>query len=83
MGQNSEYLILNCYYTNGVLNSYGDIEVKMSAFEELDDMKRTNEFISRAFDKPIIDLDNFPNVYTEGVEDSVGVTGIGFTGTIN
>jgi len=60
-----EYLILNCYYTNGILGSYGDIEVKMSAFEALDDLKSTNEFISHAFDKPIIDLDNFPNIYVE------------------
>lgn len=72
-----EYLILNCYYTNGVLNSYGDTEVKMSAFEALNDLKRTNEFISHAFDKEIIDLDNFPNIYTEveGVSDYVGSTG--------
>lgn len=57
-----EYLIIECHYKNDIPNAYGE-SVKMNGYEELDDMRSANSLMSTAFDKDIIDLDNFPNIF--------------------
>lgn len=57
-----EYLVIECHYTDGKPRAYGE-RVRMDGYEEVDDIKSTSERIINAFDKPIIDLDNFPNEY--------------------
>lgn len=57
-----EYLIIECHYKNDIPHSYGE-SVKMNGYEELDDMKSANSLMSGAFDKDIIDLDNFPSIF--------------------
>lgn len=56
-----EYIIFTCYYTNGVLDSYGISEI--GYYDDFEDMQKSFEKIQKAFKKPIIDLDNFPSVF--------------------
>lgn len=60
--EHREFLIFSCYYTNGIADSYGISDI--GYFEDLYDAKKSFSKIQKALDKPIIDLDNFPNIYT-------------------
>lgn len=57
-----EYLIIECHYENEIPRSYGESN-KMDNYEELDELKSANSLMSTAFEKEILDLDNFPNVF--------------------
>ena len=57
-----EFLIFTCYYTNGIAGSYGISDI--GYFNDLDDARGSLRNIEKALYKPIIDLDNFPNIYT-------------------
>lgn len=57
-----EFLIISCYYEHGKPTGYGE-SVKMSGWEEVEDLKKTNKLIELAFEKDIIDLDNFPKTF--------------------
>lgn len=59
-----EYLIVECHYENEIPRSYGESN-KMSGYEELGDMKSANSLMSTAFEKEVIDLDNFPNTFQD------------------
>lgn len=59
-----EYLIIECHYENEIPRSYGE-SVKMNGYEELHEMKNANRLMSTAFEKEVLDLDNFPNVFKE------------------
>ena len=59
-----EYLIIECHYENEIPRSYGE-SVKMNGYEELHEMKNANSLMSTAFEKEVLDLDNFPNVFKE------------------
>lgn len=52
--------IIECYYTNGVLDSYSGKE-NFYEFDSLEDVMSTHKLIGEAFAKPTIDLDNFPH----------------------
>lgn len=60
--EHREFLIFTCYYTNGIAGSYGISDI--GYFEDLDNAKKSFQKIEKALYKPIIDLDNFPNIYT-------------------
>jgi hypothetical protein len=57
-----EFLVIECHYTDGKPRAYGEA-VRMNGYEVMEEIKTTNEQIIKAFDKPVIDLDNFPNEY--------------------
>jgi hypothetical protein len=59
-----EYLIIECHYENKVPKSYGE-SVKMNGYEELHELKSANSLMSTAFEKDVINLDNFPNIFQE------------------
>ncbi len=59
-----EYLIVECHYENEIPRSYGESN-KMSGYEELHELKSANRLMSTAFEKEVIDLDNFPNTFQE------------------
>jgi hypothetical protein len=59
------FCIIEAYYTKGKLDSYSTKE-DFYTFEEYKDVENTHKYISEAFKKPIIDLDNFPNEYVDG-----------------
>jgi len=54
------FYVTECYYTNGVLDGYSTKE-NFYEFDSLEDVMSTHKLISEAFNKPIIDADNFPN----------------------
>lgn len=56
-----EYLIFTCYYKNGVPNAYGISSI--GYYDDVEDMKKTFDNIQKAFNKEIIDLENFPSVF--------------------
>lgn len=56
-----EYLIFTCYYTNGFPDSYGISEI--GHYDVFEDMQKSFDKIQKAFKKPIIDLDNFPEEF--------------------
>lgn len=57
------FSIIEVYYDkDGKAESYAEINA-LSDWENLKDLKSTYELIDGAFDKPIINLDNFPNEY--------------------
>ncbi len=56
-----EYLIITCYYTNGVADSYGISDI--GYYEDIDSMKKSFDKIQRCLNEPILDLNNFPNPY--------------------
>lgn len=61
VGEYREYLIFTCYYKNGIPDAFGISEI--GHYDDIDDMEKSFEKIQKAFKKPIIDLDNFPNIY--------------------
>ncbi len=61
MGKYREYLIITCYYTNGVADSYGISDI--GYYEDMNDMRSSFSKIQRCLNEPILDLNNFPNVY--------------------
>jgi hypothetical protein len=65
------YSIFECYYDeNGVPDSNIDDNSNiLGCWEYLEDLKGTYDLIKLAFEKPIIDLDNFPNIFTEDTND--------------
>lgn len=55
------FSIIEVYYDkNGKPEGYIDKKNSLSNWEDLEDLKGTWELIGKAFEKPIIDLDNFP-----------------------
>lgn len=56
-----EYLIFTCYYKNGFPDAYGISSI--GHYDDIEDMEKSFEKIQKAFKKPIIDLDNFPNIF--------------------
>lgn len=58
------FSIAECYYSDGVLDSYSSKE-NMYYYESVEDIINTHAKIAEAFAKPIIDLDNFPNEWHE------------------
>ena len=58
-----EFLVIECHYTDGKPRGYGEA-VRMNGYEVMEEIKTANEQIIKAFDKPTLDLDNFPNEYT-------------------
>jgi hypothetical protein len=59
-----EYLIIECHYENEVPRSYGESN-KMDGYEELHELKSANSLMSTAFEKEVLNLDDFPNVFKE------------------
>ena len=59
------FSIVEVYYDNkGIPNGYTEPN-PLSNWEELSDLMGTYKLIGEALDKPIIDLDNFPNEWIE------------------
>ena len=59
------FSILEVYYDkDGNVNGYID-ETKnsLAAWEDYDDLKGTHELMKLAFEKPILDLDNWPKFF--------------------
>ena len=63
IGEYREYLIFTCYYKNGFPDAYGISGI--GHYDDFDDMEKSFEKIKKAFNKPIIDLDNFPNIFNQ------------------
>lgn len=59
-----EFLIIECHYENDVPRSYGE-SVKMNGYEELHEMKSANLLMAGAFEKEVLNLDDFPNTFKE------------------
>lgn len=59
------FCIIEAYYDNGKLGSYSS-KKDFYTWEIFKDVKGTHKLITKAFDKPVIDLDNFPNEYGKG-----------------
>jgi hypothetical protein len=61
------FSICEVYYDeNGVPDGYIQPDKNpLGNWEDLEDLSRTWEMIGPAFEKPIIDLDNFPNEWSE------------------
>ena len=57
-----EYLIISCYYTDGKPDGYGE-NTMMNGFEELHELNNANSLMATAFEKDILNLDEFPNIY--------------------
>lgn len=55
--------IAEVYYTEGVPHSYCSVGTCLTGWADLQDLKGTYDKIASAFEKPIIDLDNFPNEF--------------------
>lgn len=63
IGEYREYLIFTGYYKNEVLDSYGISETHH--YDDVEDMQKSFKKIQKAFKKPVIDLDNFPNIFNQ------------------
>lgn len=60
------YKIVSVYYDeNKVINGYGDRDFALIDYESISDMKYDLEKSLLAYDKPILNLDNFPNEWKE------------------
>lgn len=66
------FSIVEIHYKNGIPVTYGakredlnDYVNKLSFADSVDELKGTFKLIKKAFKKPVIDLDNFPNKYKE------------------
>ncbi len=60
-GGESLFLIIECYYNeNGIADRYVNGNI-LANWSEYEDLKGTYSLLGKAFEKPIIDLDNFPN----------------------
>lgn len=57
------FSVIECYYDSGHNpNGYG-IKNILENWETPDELKWTMKKVLTAFDKPVLDLDNFPNEY--------------------
>lgn len=56
------FLILPVYYKDGIANSWGN-QTKIHSTDTLAELKDDFELRQKAFDKPVIDLDNFPDEF--------------------
>lgn len=63
IGEYREYLIFTGYYKNEALDSYGISEIYH--YDDIEDMRKSFKKIQKAFKKPVIDLDNFPNIFNQ------------------
>ena len=53
----------NSYGTNPRTNGLDDTTNWLANVESVEDLKGNYDLISYAFNKPVLDLDNFPNIY--------------------
>lgn len=58
-----EFLIIECYYdaSGEIANGYAEPNI-LSGWDSLDDLKGTIELLNK-MEGPILDLDNFPNIW--------------------
>lgn len=56
------FSVVEVYYRNGKAESWGKTNV-LSSWEAMKGLKASHRLAKKAFDKPIIDLDNFPEEY--------------------
>jgi len=61
-----EFLIIECYYENGIPTSYVERN-PVGGWEDINDLTNTIKKLYETINKykPIIDLDNFPHEFTE------------------
>lgn len=58
------FSVIEVYYDDdGTPNGYMPKSNVLADWESLEDLASTYRLIEAAFDKPILDLDNFPNVW--------------------
>lgn len=58
------FAIHEVYYNkDGVADGCHKNPVSLGGFEDVEDLKATVDMLHNAYEKPIIDLDNFPNEY--------------------
>lgn len=57
--------IAEVYYIDGIPESYYSVGSCLSEWDEVGYLKGTYDKIASAFEKPIIDLDNFPNEFED------------------
>ena len=57
------FSIKEIHYKNNIPIAYGDKKEFLDYIEDLEAVKWTLEQMQEALNKPIIDLDNFPNEY--------------------
>jgi len=59
--------IAEVYYEEGVATNYAAVGYgySLASWDTLEDLKESYEKMGSAFTKPIIDLDNFPEIYQE------------------
>jgi hypothetical protein len=57
-----EYLIFSCYYTNNIPDGCGESN-NTNGFDDLEDLKKTIDYIYSCTEKDVLDLDNFPQVF--------------------
>ena len=71
VSQERVFFIFECYYEDDMPSSYfqciddDEFPNPLSRWDNYEDLKETYVLMSAAFDKPVIDLDNFPNIYQE------------------
>ena len=63
------FQLIECHYTKGVAHMYGEKGNSLSGHETINELKGSHALMEGAFDKPILDLDNFPNEYEPKPED--------------
>ena len=57
-----DFSIFEVDLKNGLIVSYSDMNV-LEKHKNIKELKNEYKLIKNAFKKPVIDLDNFPNVY--------------------
>ena len=57
------FSVIEVYYKDGEINGYADNIKPLANWEALNDVKGTVDLLKLAMDKPILDLDNWPNEY--------------------
>jgi hypothetical protein len=63
LGEERTFDIIECYYDKqSHISQYGELN-QLRNWESVEDLKATYDKIKSAFDKPILDLDNWPKEY--------------------
>jgi len=66
-GYTLAFFVFSCYYDKeGKPNAYtkdAELSSVLNGWDTFEELKITYSLVGKAFEKPIIDLDNFPNEY--------------------
>lgn len=62
--------MIEIYYKDGKPNGYAENINPVSNWETLEDLRGTLDLLKLASEKPIIDIDNFPDEWEQKTEES-------------